>query len=201
MSENEADKALARIEETGRQAVVEFVERGVPLPDVLDLEIALAGLPKVNEWLKRAMTFKGRAEMIVEQHLKTLDARQRIYGATAFGLKSGGWVMSPTDAETLLAYLLPYAGTDFTQGDLDAAIRHEGVYVSGVCAEHGPYEVAVACKATGCGVVMERLVVNHTGLNKIEKVARAEVKRRLDGVSPETLRRRGEPSLELKPAR
>lgn len=199
MSENEVDKALATIDAQARLAVKEYVEQGRAIPDVLDLEIALAGLPKVKEWLARAMQFKGRAEMVIEDHLKTLDAKQRIYGATAFGLKAGGWTMGNADAEALLKYLVPFAGEDYTQSQLDDGIRREAIYYPAVCVDHGEFSLPVMCPK--CHVLVERLVVNHTGLNKIEKLARAEVKRRLDGVSPETLRRRSEPSLELKPAR
>lgn len=197
--ENENDKALAIIEQRGTEVVREYVERGRPLPDLLDLEVALAGLPKVNEWLKRAMAFKGRAEMVVEDYLKSIEGKQRLYGATAFGLKDGGWTMAPADAETLLRFLTTYVGTDYTQAQLDAGIRKEGVRIKATCPDHGEFDVPVVCRR--CGVTAETMVVNHTGLNKIEKVARADVKKRLDGTSPETLRRRYAPSLTLTPAR
>jgi hypothetical protein len=176
-------------------AAIDVLEQIKVVPEAVDLELALFILPRVRARLAHLMEIKGIAEMKIKDSLKDREGRQRVHGGSTFGLKDGEWIMGQTDAMSLLRYLTTYVGDDYTQEMLDKGIRLQAVEAA--CPTCGP--LRVACPK--CGQPIRQLVVDHRGLNAIEKVARADIKKRLDGVSPETMRRRAEPSLVVKPTR
>lgn len=159
---------------------------------LIDLEVSLAILPEVHRRIRRLMEIKGLGEMMVRAHLKDREGRQRVYGATVYGLKDGAWQMEEWEARALLKFLTTYVGDDFTQEQLDKAIADTAVEFALKCSHDGHEWMAFpACPK--CGKPPVRLVVNHTGINAIYKVARKEVKEKID-----TLRRRAEPTVEIK---
>lgn len=161
------------------------------VPKEIDLELALAVLPEVERRLRRLMEIRGVAQHLILAHLKEREGAQRVYGNTVFGLKDGAWSMAEWEARALLKFLTTYVGDDFTQEQLDKAIRIETVAIKAVCEMHGEYEMVVVCRE--CGVSAERLVVDHRGINAIEKKARKEVK---DAIAKH--RRRAEPTLTIE---
>lgn len=169
--------------------IMENAEVKVVSP-LLDLEASLSVLPEVHRRLRRLMEIKGIAEMMIRSHLKSREGRQRVYGNVTYGLKDGKWEMEEWEARVLLTFLTTYVGDDFTQEQLDKAIADVLVEVTLTCAHDGEWAIAPICPK--CRNPVTRLIVNHTGINTIYKVARKEVKEKID-----SLRRRAEPSIEI----